>query len=92
MPKSTPHKLAYQKAYNKSPQQKKIQVERRRAERAAVRDGSSPIGDGKDIAHKIAGDNGGHLNGKDSYVLQSPKENRSWRKGQSKSYKVPNIK
>lgn len=91
MPKSSPAKLAYQKAYNKSPAQKQAQVERRRAERAAVRDGSSPIGDGKDIAHKKAADNGGHLNGKGSYLLQSPKQNRSWRKGQN-GYKVPNVK
>lgn len=91
MPKSTPHKLAYQKAYNKTPKQKQAQVERRRAERAAVRDGSSPIGDGKDIAHKKAADNGGHLNGKGSYELQSPKQNRSWRAGR-KGYTVPNLK
>lgn len=91
MPKSTPHKLAYQLAYNQTPKQKKAQVERRRAQRAAVRDGSSPIGDGKDIAHKKAADNGGRLNGKGSYELQDPSENRSWRKGQ-KGYKVPNMK
>lgn len=91
MPKSSPAKLAYQKAYNKTPKQKQAQVDRRRAERAAVRDGTSPIGDGKDIAHKKAADNGGRLSGGGTFELQSPKENRGWRKGQ-KGYKVPNLK
>ena len=90
MPKSSPAKLAYQRAYNVTPKQKAIQVERRRAERAAVRDGTSPSGDGKDIAHKKAGDNGGHMS-PDNIMLQEAAKNRSWRKG-GKGYKVPNVK
>jgi hypothetical protein len=84
---ATKAKLAYQEAYNKSPKEKAIQVDRRRAERAAVRNGTSPIGDGKDIAHKVAGINGGKLT-KGNEKIESAKKNRSWRKGQ-KGYKVP---
>lgn len=87
MATSTAKKLAYQKAYNVRPDQKKVQVERRRAERAAVRDGSSPIGDGKDISHIVAADNGGRMT-KGNVRLQDAKANRDWRKGQ-KGYKVP---
>lgn len=87
MPKSSKAKLAYQKAYNARPEQKKAGVERRRAERAAVRDGTSPIGDGKDIAHKVALDSGGKTT-KSNLKLENAKENRDWRKGQH-GYKVP---
>jgi hypothetical protein len=87
MPKSSPAKLAYQAKYNVSPKQKEIQVERRRAQRAAVRDGSSPIGDGKDISHIVAADNGGRVT-KKNVKLQEASKNRDWRKGQ-KGYKVP---
>lgn len=86
MPKSSPAKLAYQKAYNATPKQKAIQVERRRAERAAVRNGTSPIGDGKDISHIVAADNGGKLTPKNSKI-QDAHENRDWRKNR-KGYKV----
>jgi hypothetical protein len=90
MPKSSPAKLAYQLAYNKTPKQKIAQVERRRAERAAVRDGSSPIGDGKDLSHIVAADNGGRAT-KKNLKLQDASKNRDWRKGQ-KGYKVPTDK
>lgn len=85
--KSTKHKLAYQKAYNAQPAQKKAGVERRRAERAAVRNGTSPIGDGKDIAHKVALDSGGKTV-PSNLKLESAKKNRNWRKGQH-GYRVP---
>mgnify|MGYP001608250099 FL=1 len=87
MPKSTPQKLKYQKAYNAQPAQKKAGVERRRAERAAVRDGTSPIGDGKDIAHKVALDSGGKTV-PGNLKLEVAKKNRDWRKGQ-RGYRVP---
>lgn len=90
MPKSTPHKLAMQAAYNKRPDQVKKQTLRKAAERAAVKSGASPIGDGKDIAHKTALDNGGG-NTPGNTEVQSIAQNRAWRKGQ-KGYKVPNIK
>jgi len=86
MPKSSPAKLAYQALYNATPKQKVIQVGRRRAERAAVRDGSSPIGDGKDLSHIVAADNGGKST-KSNTKLQDASKNRDWRKG-VKGYKV----
>ena len=87
MPKSTKAKLAYQAKYNAQPAQKKAGVERRRAERAAVRNGTSPIGDGKDIAHKVALDSGGKTV-PGNLKLEDAKKNRDWRKGQH-GYRVP---
>ena len=90
MPKSSPKKLAYQKAYNAQPAQKALGVERRRAERAAVRNGTSPIGDGKDLAHIVAAENGGRAVPK-NLKIEDAHSNRDWRKG-VKGYKVPNVK
>jgi hypothetical protein len=90
MAKSSPVKLAYQKAYNARPDQKQTGVERRRTARAAVRDGSSPIGDGKDLSHIVAANNGGRMT-KSNVKLQDAKTNRDWRKGQ-KGYTVPTDK
>lgn len=90
MAKSSPAKLAYQKAYNAQPAQKQAGVARRRAARAAVRDGTSPIGDGKDLSHIKAMDSGGATI-KSNLKLQSAKTNRDWRKGQ-KGYRVPTDK
>ena len=89
MAKSSKQKLDYQKKYNAQPEQKALGVERRRAARAAVRDGSSPIGDGKDLAHKKAADNGGST-AKGNLKLQDAGKNRGWRK--ASGYKVPNSK
>lgn len=85
--KSTPGKLAYQAAYNAQPERKEIGVELRRARRHAIAEGRVSIGDGKDLAHKVAADNGGHAT-KDNLKVQSEKKNRAWRKGES-GYKVP---
>jgi hypothetical protein len=89
MAKSSKQKLDYQKKYNAQPEQKALGVERRRAARAAVRDGSSPIGDGKDLAHKKAADNGGGTT-RSNLKLQDASKNRGWRK--ASGYKVPNNK
>ena len=88
MPKSTPKKLAYQKAFNNTPEQVKAQTKRKAAQRAAIKSGASPIGDGKDVIHKTALDNGGG-NAPENLGVQSPAKNRAWRKNQ-KGYKVPN--
>jgi hypothetical protein len=88
MPKSTPHKLAYQKAFNNSPEQVKAQTLRKAAQRAAIKSGASPIGDGKDVIHKQALDNGGG-NAPGNLGVQAPAKNRAWRK--KSSYKVPNV-
>jgi hypothetical protein len=86
---ATKAKLKYQEAYNKSPAQVPVQTKRRAAERAAVKSGASPIGDGKDVIHKQALDNGGG-NAPSNLGVQAPSKNRAWRKGQ-RGYKVPNV-
>lgn len=88
--KSSPAKLAYQKAYNAQPEQKQRGVERRRERRHAIAAGKVAIGDGKDIAHIVAMDNGGKTVDK-NLKIESASANRDWRKGQ-KGYKVPNDK
>lgn len=90
MPKSSPQKLKFQAAYNNRPEQVKAQTKRKAAQRAAIKSGASPIGDGKDVIHKTALDNGGG-NGAGNVGVQDPSTNRAWRKGQ-KGYKVPNTK
>ena len=90
MTKSTKHKLDYQAAYNARPEQTALGVERRRAARAAVRDGTSPIGDGKDLAHKVPASAGGATT-KSNLKLEAASRNRDWRKGQP-GYKVGNDK
>jgi hypothetical protein len=87
MPKSTPAKLAYQKVYNNTPKQVAVQTKRKAAQRAAIKSGASPIGDGKDVAHKTALDNGGG-NTPGNTSVQAPGRNRAWRKGM-KGYTVP---
>lgn len=86
MPKSTKEKLAYQKAYNAQPTQKEAGVERRRERRHAIAAGKVAIGDGKDIAHKVAMDNGGKTVASNLKV-ESAAKNRGWRK--ASGYKVP---
>lgn len=89
MPKSTPGKLKYQAAYNSQPERKEMGVELRRARRHAIADGKVAIGDGKDLAHKRAADNGGHAT-ESNLVVKDAKANRGWRK--ASGYKVPNSK
>ena len=89
MPKSTPGKLAYQKAYNAKPERKADGVELRRARRHAIAEGKVSIGDSKDLAHRVAADNGGHAT-KDNIVVEPASKNRGWRR--ASGYKVPNIK
>lgn len=87
MPKSSPAKLAYQKAYNATPKQKELGVERRRTRRHLIAEGKVAIGDGKDVAHIIPADNGGKMT-KGNVKIEPASKNRDWRKGQ-KGYKVP---
>lgn len=90
MPKSSTTKLAYQKAFNATPAQKTLGVDRRRERRHAIADGKVAIGDGKDLAHKRAADNGGATS-KSNLKVESASTNRDWRKGR-KGYKVPDEK
>lgn len=87
MPKSTKHKLEYQKKYNQQPEQKQAGVERRRARRHAIADGIVAIGDGKDLAHKKPLSEGGSTT-KKNLKVESAKKNRAWRK--NRGYNVPN--
>jgi hypothetical protein len=89
MPKSSPAKLDYQKAYNARPDQKALGVERRRTRRHLIAEGKVAIGDGKDIAHKVAADNGGKMTPK-NIKIEDAKTNRAWRK--SSGYRVPTDK
>lgn len=85
--KTTKAKLAYQAAYNASPEQKALGVERRRTRRHLITEGKVAIGDGKDVAHKVAAASGGKMTA-GNIKVESAKANRDWRKGQ-KGYKVP---
>lgn len=90
MPKSSPAKLKYQAAYNKRPEETAKGVERRRTRRQMISQGKVAIGDGKDVSHKTAMDNGGKSH-KSNVKVESSSANRGWREGQS-GYRVPNKK
>lgn len=82
MTKSTKHKLAYQAAYNAKPENVKKREANNAARRAALKTGAVHKGDGKDVAHKVALDNGG-TNTPSNLTVQSEHVNRGWRKGTS---------
>ena len=87
MPKSSPAKLAYMKAYNNKPERIEAREEANKARYRALRDGKVRKGDGKDVAHIKALDSGGKTSTGNTKV-ESAKSNRDWRKG-VKGYKVP---
>jgi hypothetical protein len=89
MPKSTPHKLQYQKAYNARPENVNRREKNNAARREMIREGKAQVGDGKDVAHRRALDNGGG-NSRGNLEMQSRKQNRGWRQGSG--YKVPDVK
>lgn len=80
MPKSSPQKLAYQKAYNARPEEVAKRVKNNAARREMIKDGRAQVGDGKDVAHKKSLENGGG-NSKSNLAVASRKSNRGWRKG-----------
>lgn len=84
MPKSTPRKLEYQKAYNARPEEVAKRVKNNAARRDAIKAGKAKVGDGKDVAHKQSLENGGG-NSPSNIAVQDRKTNRGWRKG-SASY------
>lgn len=88
MPKSTPQKLAYQKRYNARPEMVNRREKNNAARRQAIKEGRAHVGDGKDIGHKRPLDRGGS-NAQSNLVVQSRRENRGWRRGQS-GYRVGN--
>jgi hypothetical protein len=82
MPKSTPKKLAYQKAYNARPEEVNKREKNNAARQGAIRDGRAKVGDGKDIAHKVPLESGGG-NTPGNLEVETRKQNRGWRRGQS---------
>jgi hypothetical protein len=80
MPKSTPQKLAYQKAYNARPEEVAKRVKNNAARREAIAEGRARVGDGKDVAHVKSLENGG-TNAPGNLKVQDRATNRSWRKG-----------
>lgn len=80
MPKSTPRKLAYQKAYNARPEEVAKRVKNNAARREAMEAGRVRVGDGKDVAHKQSLENGG-TNAPSNLSVESRAKNRGWRKG-----------
>lgn len=80
MPKSTPRKLEYQKAYNARPEEVAKRVKNNAARREAIKDGRAKVGDGKDVAHKRSLENGG-TNAAGNVAVEPRAKNRGWRKG-----------
>lgn len=80
MPKSSPQKLKFQKAYNARPEQTAKRVANNAARREAIREGRARVGDGKDVAHKKSLENGGS-NARSNLQVQDRSTNRGWRKG-----------
>ena len=89
MTKSTKHKLEYQKRYNARPENVNKREKNNAARAELMREGKVHKGDGKDVAHRRALDNGGG-NRRSNLEVQDRKENRGWRK--SSGYRVPNSK
>jgi len=82
MPKSSAAKLAYQKEFNARPEETAKRVKNNAARRKAIAAGSAHVGDGKDVAHKVPLESGGG-NTPGNTEVESRKENRGWRRGQS---------
>jgi hypothetical protein len=80
MPKSTPQKLAYQKAYNARPENVAKRVKNNAARREMIEDGKARVGDGKDVAHIRSLENGGG-NERSNLKVQDRGANRGWREG-----------
>jgi hypothetical protein len=88
MTKSSKAKLAYQSEYNARPENVAKRVKNNAARQEAIKAGKARVGDGKDVAHKTALENGGG-NAPGNLKVQDRSENRGWRKDQ-KGYRVPN--
>jgi len=78
MPKSSPAKLAYQKARNAEPEQKRRRALNNNARREAIREGRASVGDGTNVDHKKPLDAGG-TNAKSNRRVVSESENKAWR-------------
>lgn len=82
MPKASPSKQKYDKAYNAKPEQKKRRAQRNAARRKAMKEGKVRKGDGKDIDHKKKGSAKGSLNNSSSNLrVRSKSANRADNRG-----------
>ena len=80
MPKSSPARLASQKAYNARPEQVKKRMKNNVARYAALKAGKVHIGDNKEVDHiKMLKDGGS--NAPSNLRVISEHANAAWRKG-----------
>jgi hypothetical protein len=84
MPKSSPAKLKYQKAYNARPAEKHKRALNNAARRKAIREGRAHKGDGTEVDHKRPLRKGGTNASSNLRVIPEAK-NAAWRKGHSGS-------
>lgn len=85
MPKSSKQKLAYQAAYQNTPEEIKKREARNRARYQAEKKGLVHKGDGKEIDHKKMLDKGGSESMSNTRVVDAA-ENRGWRGKQPDVY------
>lgn len=78
MTKTSKAKLAYMANYQQQPENAAKGVERKRNRRAALREGSVHVGDGKEIDHKKMLDSGGSSAPSNLRVVPAS-TNRAWR-------------
>jgi len=86
MPKSSPAKLAFQKAYNAKPENVNKREANNRARQAAIRSGKAKVGDNTQVDHIVPLDVGGATDAKSNLRVISRKENAAWRGRQPKMY------
>jgi len=86
MPKSSPSKLAYNKARNARPLVVNQREDANLARQRAIKAGKVKVGDGKEVSHIVALDSGGSQEDSNTFV-QTAKKNRGWRK--QAGYTVP---
>lgn len=79
MPKTSAKKLAYMAEYQSRPENVDKRVQRNKARREALRDGTVRKGDGKEIDHKRMLDEGGNNSPSNRRVVDAS-TNRGWRK------------
>lgn len=82
MTKSSSEKLAYQADYNAKPANVKKREANNRARAALIKDGKVHVGDGKDVAHVKALQDGG-TDAPGNLEVTTQKANRGWRRGRS---------
>lgn len=80
MAKSSPQKLKWQAKYNAKPEELAKRIKNNQARAEAIKAGKAHVGDGKDVAHIKALDNGG-TNAPGNTRVEPASKNRAWRKG-----------